>query len=400
MSSSLIRLKKHEEKRLLQGHLWIYSNEIDTKYSPLSSCTPGQLIEIEDSRGRWLGRGYINPHTLLSIRLLTRQPQEKIDAEFFRQRVSLALQFRQQNFPQPYYRLIYGEADLLPGLIVDRYADLLVAQITTAGMEALQEIAMTALREVLSPAAILLRNDHSMRLLEGLPQYVRAAFGNPPEQCLVIENSVSYWIAPWTGQKTGWFFDHRDNRRQLQQLVQGKRVLDVFSYVGAWAIQAAVYGASEVWAVDSSAPALAKCLDNAKLNQVQAQLHLCQQDAFVQLQEFAAAGTQFDVIILDPPAFIKRRKDHAQGCVAYRRLNTLALKLLSPQGILISASCSQHLSTTELQEIIAGSSVKAHREVQIFARGHQAPDHPICPAIPETDYLKALFCRAISRYNS
>ena len=241
-----LKLKKNEDKRLLQGHLWVYSNEVDVGQTPLTDFAPGSQVIIEDSRGRSIGRGYINPHTLLCARLLSRNPAENIDENFFAARLQAALKLRQALFVKPFYRLIYGESDLLPGLIVDRYDDLLVVQITTAGMEALRDLVISALRQVVSPAAILLRNDHSTRNLEGLPQYVESAFGNPPQQCRVEENEAAFLISPWTGQKTGWFYDHRENRRQLQRLAPGRRVLDVFSYVGAWAIQAAVYGARSV----------------------------------------------------------------------------------------------------------------------------------------------------------
>jgi len=392
MSLARLRLKKHEEKRLLQGHLWIYSNEVDTSQTPFTGFTAGELVDIEDSRGVCLGRGYVNPHTLLCTRLLTRDPRAVIDEAFFMKKVQSALQLREALFAKPYYRLIYGESDYLPGLIVDRYHDLLVVQITTAGMEALREVVISALQTVIAPSAILLRNDHGMRLLEGLPQYVTAALGDPPQQCTVEENDARFVISPWSGQKTGWFYDHRENRRQLQRFVSGKRVLDVFSYVGAWAIQAAVYGAKEVWAIDSSAPALAQCAENAELNQVKQLLKTCQGDAFDQLKKLVEDKMQFDVIILDPPAFIKKRKDYTQGFLAYKRLNTLALQLLSPRGYLVSASCSHHLSAQDLQQVVLSASVSSHRDLQILSHGHQGLDHPVHPAIPETDYLKALVC--------
>ena len=394
MTLSQLKLKKNEERRLLQGHLWIYSNEVDTAQTPLSGFTSGQMIDIVDHRGHELGRGYVNPHTLLCARLLTRNSRRIIDEAFFVERIQSALRLRESLFSQPFYRLIYGESDYLPGLIVDRYSNLLVVQITTAGMENLREQVVMALRRVLNPDAILFRNDHGMRLVEGLPQYVAPAWGEPPQECLVEENGVSFRIDPWTGQKTGWFYDHRENRRQLQRLVPGMRVLDMFTYAGAWAIQAAVFGAAEVWAVDSSAPALAKCAENAALNQVSHVLKTCQNDAFDQLRQFSEEKMQFDVIILDPPAFIKKRKDYAQGFLAYKRLNALAMQLLSADGFLISASCSHHLSMEDLQQAMLSASIPLHRNLQIIARGHQGYDHPLHPAIPETDYLKTLFCRA------
>lgn len=387
-----LRLKRNEEKRLLQGHVWIYSNEVDTKLTPFSEFAAGQLVRIEDSRGSVLGIGYVNPHTLLCARLLSRNSEQVIDVGFFVKRIQAALNLREALFAKPFYRLIFAESDGLPGLIVDRYHDLLVAQMTTAGMEALQEQVLEALC-VIKPSAILWRNDHSMRVLEGLPQYIKAALGTPPQQMQIEENGVAFVISPWSGQKTGWFFDHRQNRQQLAHFVPGKRVLDMFAYVGAWGIQAAVLGAEQVWAVDSSGPALQALLENARLNQVSEKISVYQADAFDQLKLWAQQKIQFDVIILDPPAFIKKSKDHAQGFSAYKKLNGLAMQLLAPEGYLISASCSQHLSADELRQAVLHASIRQQRPLQIVARGHQGLDHPLHPAIPETDYLKALFCR-------
>lgn len=393
MPLTRVRLNKHEEKRVLQGHLWVYSNEIDSRHNPLSQYTLGQLIELEDSRGKFLARGYINPHTLLCIRVLTRNVHEDINESFFLAKIQKAFELRQKLFTTPHYRLIYGESDFLPGLIVDRYGDLLVVQITTAGMENLLDPLIAALIKAVHPTAILLRNDHSMRILEGLEQYVKPAFGDPPQQCLLTENGTSFMVSPWSGQKTGWFYDHRDNRYRLQQFARGKRILDVFTYVGAWAVQAAVAGAVSVTAVDSSASALEQCRENAKLNQVDKVLTTRPGDAFDLLKELVAAQEKFDIVVLDPPAFIKKRKDHPQGMIAYKRLNQLALQLLTEQGMLISASCSQHLATEELQHAVLSAGVAVNADLQILARGHQGMDHPIHPAIKETEYLKAIFCQ-------
>jgi 23S rRNA (cytosine1962-C5)-methyltransferase len=396
----LLRLKKNEERRLLQGHLWVYSNEIATVQTPLADFVPGQAVVIADHRGRELGCGYVNPHTLLCARLLSRNPREILDETFFTARIQTALCLRQMLYPEPYYRLIYGESDYLPGLIVDRYADLLVVQITTAGMEALKQTVLAALEQVVAPAAILLRNDHGMRAVEGLPQTVEAALGEPAQTCLVKENGAAFWISPWSGQKTGWFYDHRENRRELCRWVRGKRVLDVFAYAGAWSIQAALNGAQAVWAVDSSAAALEKCEQNAEFNQVKHLLTTWKNDAFDQLKQFLEDRQQFDVIILDPPAFIKKRKDHAQGLLAYQRLNALALRLLSPDGLLITASCSHHLLMEELQQAVLSGGITGGHRLQILSRGRQGFDHPIHPAIPETEYLKTITVREIQSSKS
>ncbi len=391
-----LSLKKHEDKRLKQGHVWTYSNEINTAITPLSNFQPGQLVQIIDSQSKPLGLGYINPHTLLSARLLTRDISTPIDQDFFQQRLQRALNLRNTLFDKPFYRLVYGETDELPGVIVDRYGDHLVVQITTAGMEALKTPLLAALQSVINPSSILWRNDHSMRRTEGLLEYVEAAFGEPPEKIEIEENGVRFLISPWSGQKTGWFYDHRENRAQLKRYVSGRRVLDLFSYIGGWGVQAAVFGASEVWAVDSSADALERLAENAALNGVEKGVKGFKADVFDHLKTLANNKEYFDVILLDPPAFIKKRKDKKEGFNAYKRVNEMAMRLLNPDGFLISASCSQHLSMDELREVILSASLKNKRTVQILTVGGQGADHPIHPAIPETNYLKALFCHSVT----
>lgn len=388
-----LRLRKHEERRLRGGHVWVYSNEIDVAATPLHQFTPGQLVQVETSQGKPIGFGYINPRTLLCARLLTRDSQPPEIPALLEQRLQNALALRTALFPHAFYRWVYGEGDGLPGLIVDRYGEHLVVQITTAGMEALREPLLMALQRVIQPRSILLRNDHGMRVLEGLESQVTQAYGVTPARITLEENGVPFTIDPWEGQKSGWFYDHRANRAQLRRYVAGKRVLDVFSYVGGWAIQAAVSGAQEVWAIDSSAQAMALLRDNAVLNQVTERVHSLVGDAFTQLKELYHSGQRFDVIILDPPAFIKKRKDSTAGLAAYRRLNEAAMRLLNKPGWLISASCSHHLSQEQLRQLVLAAGLAQGRDVQIVAQGHQDVDHPIHPAIEETEYLKALFCR-------
>jgi 23S rRNA (cytosine1962-C5)-methyltransferase len=385
-------LKKNEDRRILSGHLWIYSNEIDNQKSPLRDFTAGQLVKVASFSGKLIGIAYINPNNLLCVRLLTRNSDDTINTDFFIQRLHCAMELRQRVFQQPYYRLVYGESDELPGLIVDRYNDILVVQITTAGMEGLKSFIIEALITVINPRGILLRNDNSMRVLEGLTQEVVAAFGEVPPTVELIENNARYKTSVWEGQKTGWFYDHRDNRARLQKYVTDKRVLDVFSYIGAWSIPAALYGAHSVVCVDASLHALNALQKNAELNNVADKIHLSHNDAFAQLKTLREEGETFDVIIVDPPAFIKRRKDSKEGLIAYQRINELAMRLLVPGGILVSSSCSLHLSKEMLIETLSRSSTKLQRFLQIIEQGHQGLDHPIHPSIPETDYLKAIFC--------
>jgi 23S rRNA (cytosine1962-C5)-methyltransferase len=238
MTSSL-RLKKHEERRLRAGHLWIYSNEIDVKQTPLTQFTPGQPVIIEAYNGNLLGSGYVNPHSLICARLLSRNPDELLNKNLLIKRLKQALLLREQLFTQPYYRLVFAESDLLPGLIVDRYGDTLVVQLTTAGMESIKQSLCEALLEVIKPCAILLRNDSNVRELENLPKAIEILYGNPAKTVEIIEHDCRFNIPIWEGQKTGWFYDQRYNRAQLQKYVNNKRVLDVFSYIGAWSVQAA-----------------------------------------------------------------------------------------------------------------------------------------------------------------
>jgi 23S rRNA (cytosine1962-C5)-methyltransferase len=385
-------LKRNEDRRLSAGHLWVYSNEVDTRQSPLSAFEPGSLAVIQSAAGKTLGAGYVNPRSLICARLLTRRPRAAIDAGFFERRLRSALSLRESLFDQPYYRLVFGESDGLPGLVVDRYGSVLVVQITTAGMEAMRDLILQVLDDIFSPSGMLLRNDSSVRLLEGLTQETQV-IGEVPETVVLTEGGVQFEVPLGAGQKTGWFYDQRSNRQAMHKYVKDKRVLDVFSYIGAWGLQAAAAGASEVCCVDSSPLAQAFMEKNIATNNLTDKVRLEKGDAFDVLKALQDTDQRFDVVIVDPPAFIKRRKDIKAGEQGYGRLNRLALKLLAPDGILISCSCSMHLPEERLQHIVHQSAGKMGRAVQILERGFQCMDHPVHPAIPETAYLKTLFCR-------
>jgi len=386
-------LKRNEDRRLRAGHLWIYSNEVDTGKTPLTAFTPGAAIVIQSASGNTLGAGYINPHSLLCARLLSRKPRTLFDVAFFTRRLKSALALREVLYSAPFYRLVFGEGDALPGLVIDRYGDVCVVQITTAGMEALREPVLEALQQLLAPAGILLRNDSPLRALEGLSQEDET-IGKVPD-CIDLEEGGAQFSVPLgTGQKTGWFYDQRSNRQMMHKYVRGKQVLDVFSYIGAWGIQAAVAGAAGVHCVDAAAAALDNLQRNAAASGVTDRVQTTAGDAFDVLRDLQGQGRTFDVIVVDPPAFIKRRKDIKQGEQGYLRLNRLALQLLVPGGILISCSCSMHLAEARLQAIVHQAAGQSGRRLQILERGFQAPDHPVHPAIPETAYLKALFCRS------
>ena len=389
MTLASLRLKAHEERRLRAGHLWVYSNEVDTSKTPLSGFARGALCRIEDSRGHPLGVGYVNPNTLLCARLLAGRADAQIDADWFARRIDIALQLRSRIYAQPYYRLIYGEADGLPGLVVDRYGDVLVAQFGTAGIDAQREAILAALQRVLAPRGIWLDHALAARELEGLPQDSEA-IGEVPDEMEIDEGGQRFVVPLRSGQKTGWFYDQRDNRDRLARYVRGAAVLDVFSYIGAWALRAAGYGAASVTCVDSSAPALQRAAANAALNGVE--LETLRGDALDVLKQLRAEGRHFDTVIVDPPALIKRKKDHAAGFEHYVALNRAALELLKPGGFLVSASCSFHLEAAELQLAVLRAARASGRRVQILEQGGQGPDHPVHPAIPETRYLKSLYC--------
>lgn len=395
MNLPLLRLNKNADRRLKTGHLWIFSNEVDTAATPLTAFEPGQQVLIHAHDGRVLGTGYANPHSLICARLISRDPQYLLDASLITHRLNIALSLRERLFADPCYRLVHGESDFLPGLVVDRYGDVLVAQITTAGMERVRDDIVTALDKVLRPRAILLRCDSGIRALEGLDSYVETALGTPPERVELIENGTRFEAPIQGGQKTGWFYDHRLNRARMREYVRERRVLDVFSHIGGWGIQAATAGAAEVICVDSSADALEGVHHNAALNGCDATVATLQGDAFEALKALREERERFDVVVLDPPAFIKRRKDLKEGLLAYRRINQMALQLLSRDGILISASCSHHLPRESLAEAVLQAGRHIDRSMQLLEQGHQGPDHPVHPAIPETEYLKALFYRVL-----
>ena len=393
MSLPVLVLNPQADRRLKLGHLWIYSNEVDTAKSPLKAFAMGQQALVTTNSGKPLGIALINPNGLICGRMVSRDESIPLNKSLFVHRFKQSLALRELAFSEPFYRLIYGDSDLLPGLVVDRFGDYLIVQIAGAGMELLKDDIIEALVQVFKPKGILLSNEHSARVLEDLPEYTEVAYGEMPEFVELTENGTRFLAPVLGGQKTGWFYDHRVNRAQLQQYVKGKRVLDVFSYIGGWGVQAAVAGASEVTCVDASEQALDGVDRNAALNGVGDRVNTIHGKAIDVLKQLIAEDERFDVIVLDPPAFIKRRKDQKAGEAAYRHINELAMRLLGRDGLLVSASCSMHLSNNALVEIVRAAGRHLDRHVQIIGQGGQGPDHPVHPAIPETEYLKAVFAR-------
>ena len=390
-----LRLKKNEDRRLRGGHLWVYSNEVDISATPLKELPAGGEVVIEDHRGKPIGRGYGNPHSLICARLYSRDVKQALSKTFLKKRIEQAVSLREKLFPGACYRAVFGEADGLPGLVIDRYRDVFVIQTGTAGMENVLPLIADALNSLYQPDAIIARNESSIREMEGLETYTRALHGDMPVTLALEENGIGYTAPLGDGQKTGWFYDHRAARRRIMPLAREARVLDVFSYCGAWGVLAAAHGAADVTCVDSSASALGFVHLNAEANGVAGRVRSIEADAQTAMKELAANAERFDLVIIDPPAFIKRKKDFRNGLAGYHAINELAMRLVSPGGVLVSASCSMHLGRDQLLDVVRASGRHIDRHVQVFASEGQAEDHPIHPSIPETAYLKTWFARVL-----
>ncbi|MFA5677317.1 MAG: class I SAM-dependent rRNA methyltransferase [Pseudomonas sp.] len=395
MNLPSLRLKTNCDRRIKGGHLWVFSNEVDIAQTPLTALQAGQEVQVLNASGKPLGLATVSPDNLICARLHSREVKHGLDKSLLVHRFKIALSLREMLFDKPFYRLVYGDSDLLPGLVVDRFGDYLVVQITTPGMEKVRDQIIEALVQVIKPSGILFKNDGAARKAEKLDAYVEVIHGEVPERVALEENGVKFEAPVHTGQKTGWFYDHRMNRARLAPYVAGKRVLDLYSYIGGWGVQAAAFGASEVMCVDSSAAALDLVEHNAVLNGVAEKMTVVEGDVMDALRELKGAGEKFDVVIADPPAFIKKRKDIRNGEAAYRRLNEQAMRLLNRDGILVSASCSMHLAENSLRDILLAASRHLDRNLIITERGFQGADHPVHPAIPETSYIKAFFCRVL-----
>jgi len=388
-------LKPHKEESLQGGHLWIFSGALQ---QPPHWIEPGGLVDVKSSTGQFVGRGYYNPRTDIAIRILTHDIEQAIDENFLHKCIRNAVELRQVFDPNKTntYRLINSEGDGLPGLIVDRYAEILVAQIHTAGIERLRSLLIDALIDETGTRGLLLRNDSQSRRREGLdleePQVVT---GGVPMQVTVRENDVLFLIDPWQGQKTGFFLDQRDKRQALRKYTFAKRVLNCFSYTGGFSVYAALTSdKTRVTSVDISAQAIEAARQHFILNGIDPNQHqFIVMDVFEYLEQAQRAGEQFDVVLLDPPAFAKTQSVRTQALKAYRRLNTLGIQVLRPGGILLTCSCSGVIGMDDLLGALSQSAQRLHRKVQLLETFTHGVDHPINIAMPETRYLKAVFCR-------
>ena len=388
-------LKRGEDARLRAGHLWVYSNEIDVARSPLGAFAPGDVVAVVDHRDKPLGVGYVNPNSLIAARLVSRGLEHAFDRSLIVHRLNIALALRERLYAEPYYRLVFGESDGLPGLVIDRFGDVLVGQITTAGMERQKDAITDAVVKVLKPRQLWWKNDAGVRAMEQLPAYADLGHGEYGGEAVAKEGGLVFGVDPVGGQKTGWFYDQRENRDLLARFVKGKRVLDMFSYLGGWGLRAAAAGADAVDCVDASAAAVEATERNIERNGLGGRVNALRADAFDHLKALREARERYDVVILDPPAFIKRRKDFKEGSLAYRRLNELGMQVLARDGVLITCSCSHHMPRQALLDAVQQGARHLDRAAQMLVSLQQGPDHPVHPAIAETDYLKGFVLRVL-----
>jgi 23S rRNA (cytosine1962-C5)-methyltransferase len=384
--AGIVHLRKTRAARVQHGHPWIFSNEVA---SVDGDAGPGDLVEVRLAGGEFLGRGFYHPHSLIAVRLLTRDPAEAVDDALFRGRLERALRYRERLLPgASAYRMVHGEGDFLPGLVVDRYADHLVLQVFSAGMDHRRESIVTLLEELVSPVAIVERSDSPLRALEGLPARVGMLRGEEPGPVAIEEDGLKLEVDLLGGQKTGAFLDQRENRRLVRRHAEGARVLDAFCHDGWFGLQAAAGGAAQVLAVDVNADCLDRAQRNAERNGFSSRHEVRRGDGVEVLQRLRKEKRRFDLVILDPPSFTRSRKHVPQARRAYRELHREALRLLDPGGMLATSSCSHHIREDTFFETVIQASHETGRPLQWVARGMQSPDHPVLLDVPETGYLK------------
>lgn len=387
-----LRLKKKEDRRLRRGHPWAFSNEIET---PLTGLIPGEIVELADFTGQPVGIGYVNPHSLIAVRLITRK-KEEIGYSLIRQRIESARSLRERFYPgRDCYRAVYSESDFLPGLIVDRYGGWLVVQVLTAGMERLMPEVQRALFDVYRPDGVLLRNDSRLRALEGLPVEKKVVSGDYSGPVEVEVNGLRLKVDLMDGQKTGFFLDQVDNYGLLDRVSEGADVLDLCCHTGAWGLSALKAGAASSLGVDSSGAALSLAEENARMNGLDGKAGFMKEDAFDALKGFIEKGVKFGLIVVDPPSFIKNRTRLAEGLKGYRDLNVRAMKVAGPGGWLISCSCSHHLDREGFLDMLRSSAHGAGRTVRLLELRSQSKDHPVLLAAKETEYLKCAMLQVV-----
>lgn len=388
-----ISLARGEDRRLRGGHPWVFSNEISII---AGEKVRGAVAEVYDAGGGYVGTGHYNPNSLIAVRLLSRTRQDIESPGFFRQKIHEADSYRRSIYPDlSSYRVVYGEADGLSGLVIDRYGDYLSIQLLSAGMEARREQIVHALIDLFSPVGIVARNDVSVRSLEGLDEQVEIIFGAVPATVWMEEHGLRFLVDLMGGQKTGHFLDQKENHLLLKGVAQGKEVLDCFCYSGSWGIHAAAFGAASVTCVDISERAIALAGENARANGLLSRVSLETADVFDRLRSLKSEGRRFDVVVLDPPAFVKSRKTLREAQKGYLTINRRAMELLRPGGCLVTCSCSYHMEREMFRDILRTAAQQAGREMRLLAARAQAQDHPVLLAVPETEYLKCFLLQSI-----
>ncbi len=388
-----ITLNKNEERRIKSGHPWVFSNEIR---DVAGDRTAGTAAELYDAAGGFIGVGHYNPHSLIAFRLVSRQREDIDTDEFYERRISAALAHRQTRYPGlSTFRAVYGESDFLPGLVVDKYGDYLSLQLLSAGMDSRRAQIVAALRKIFAPLGIIARNDVSVRKLEGLDEQVELLWGDVPESVHMEENGLTFQVNLREGQKTGGFLDQKENHLLLRGISAGKNVLDCFCYTGGWAVHAASFGAASVLGIDISARAVAQAGSHARLNKTSDRVRFEECDAFERLRSLHQEGKRFGVIVMDPPAFVKSRKNIAEATKGYLTINRRALDLLEPGGYLITCSCSYHMGREAFRDLLVQAARLAKREVRLVATCSQAADHPVLLSFPESEYLKCFVLQVV-----
>ncbi|MFI4948611.1 MAG: class I SAM-dependent rRNA methyltransferase [Alphaproteobacteria bacterium] len=376
-------------RRAEGGHPWVYSNEV-VMDEAAKTLAPGTLVTLRRTDERPFGVAIFNPHNLIAARLLDRDAARAINKRFFARRLERALRLRERLYARPYYRLVHAEADGLPGLIIDRFGAVLVMQANTAGMDRLTPVIIEALQGLLSPEAIVLRNDSPARTQEGLPLETAVALGTVAGPVRIEEGGAVYLADVLAGQKTGWFFDQRDNRAFIAGLCRGARVLDLYCHSGGFAVAAAHTDAERVVGIDSSAPALALAAEIARQNGVAERCTFRRAEVFAEAAALGARGERFDIVIADPPAFAPVKRAVPAALRGYRKLAHLAAQLTAPSGFLFLASCSYNVGVGEFADAVRRGLADAGRSARILRMSGAGPDHPVHPALPESAYLKAL----------
>lgn len=387
-----LQLRPGHDRRIRRGHPWVFSNEIETVNHNIQ---PGATVEFLTTNGEYLGTGYYNPHSLIAGRILSRKRECIDSADFYRTRFQAARAMRANLYNgTTAVRMIHGEGDLLPGLVVDRYDRVLSVQFLTLGIDSRRHLVLQALREVFDPVAIVGRNNVAVRDLENLPRQVEILHGELPDRIEITENGLRFRVDILHGQKTGHFLDQKENHLSLRERVDGKRVLDLFCYSGSWAIHAARFGAREVIGIDISPAAVALAEENARLNFKDDVCRFMTSDVFESLRQFHTLNERFGGIVLDPPAFIKNRKRLREGIKGYLTINRRAMELLEPDGFLFTCTCSHHMDRETFLDTLRKAACQAGREMRLLEIRSQSYDHPVLCSCPETEYLKCAVLQA------